>query len=183
MARASTIILTLVLLAGCRGHGASRSAAPPQSTAPAAAAQPTLTPEELGALGADIRKHPADAHRLIAARGLTDESFEQAIRKVSEDPAAALPAASMLLSSARTTVVPTAITRPPAAFAPRTSSAVRSGTSYHSSAGRSCSSRLATPVCRTSLPSRTPECRRQASMARVNARPADAISAEPSLCA
>lgn len=84
MARASAIILTLLLLAGCRGHQASQPAAPAN-----AAVQPALSPEQLGALGADIKKHPADAHRLLSERGLTDESFAQAIRKVSEDPAAA----------------------------------------------------------------------------------------------
>ena len=88
MARASAIILTLVLLAGCRGHGASQPAGASQSGTTAAAAQSALTPEELGTLGAEMRKHPADAHRLLTDRGLTDESFAQAIRKVSEDPAA-----------------------------------------------------------------------------------------------
>ena len=89
MARASAIVLTLFLLAGCRNRETTQSAAP-QNTAPATAAAQaaTLTPEELGTLGAEMRKHPADAHRLLTQRGLTDESFAKAIRQVSEDPAA-----------------------------------------------------------------------------------------------
>lgn len=48
--------------------------------------QADLTPEELGALGAEIKKNPNDAKRLLSQRGLDDVKFEQAVRKVSEDP-------------------------------------------------------------------------------------------------
>jgi hypothetical protein len=48
-----------------------------------------LSPEQLGELGAKIKKQPNDAQRLLAEHGLSEESFEQAIRKVSEDPEAA----------------------------------------------------------------------------------------------
>ena len=51
-------------------------------------ASASLTPEELGKLGAEIKRQPADAQRILSERGLTEETFEQAIRKVSEDPAA-----------------------------------------------------------------------------------------------
>ena len=62
------------------------------TTAPAASAPAvnatTLTPEQLGQLGALINKQPANADKLLADQGLTQESFENAIRKVSSDPAA-----------------------------------------------------------------------------------------------
>lgn len=51
--------------------------------------QADLTPEELGELGAQIQKNPNDAQRLLTQRGLDEQKFEQAVRKVSEDPAAA----------------------------------------------------------------------------------------------
>jgi hypothetical protein len=47
-----------------------------------------LTPEQLGELGAKIKKQPSEAQRLLSQQGLTQESFETAIRKVSEDPEA-----------------------------------------------------------------------------------------------
>src|SRR5689334_13992673 len=100
-------------------------------------------------------------------------------RSVQPREAITRPERSTLDSSARTTVVPTATTRPPRDFARRTSSAVRTGTSYDSSYGRSCASRLATPACSTSLARRTPRRRRHTSICRVNARPADGISADP----
>jgi hypothetical protein len=74
--------------------GACSNDEPNVSTAktPAAATpqqQADLTPEQLGELGAQIRKNPNDAQRLLAQRGLDEQKFEQAVRKVSEDPAAA----------------------------------------------------------------------------------------------
>jgi hypothetical protein len=52
-----------------------------------AANAPTLTPEQLGQLGALINKQPANADKLLADQGLTQATFEAAIRKVSSDPA------------------------------------------------------------------------------------------------
>jgi hypothetical protein len=49
---------------------------------------PSLTPEQLGQLGALINKQPANADKLLADQGLTQATFESAIRKVSSDPAA-----------------------------------------------------------------------------------------------
>jgi hypothetical protein len=46
----------------------------------------TLSPEELGTLGAKIKKHPADAQKLLSDKGLTEQQFEQAVRKVAESP-------------------------------------------------------------------------------------------------
>lgn len=47
-----------------------------------------LTPEELGALGAQIRKTPDHATDLLREHGLTQQSFEAQIRKVTESPEA-----------------------------------------------------------------------------------------------
>jgi hypothetical protein len=83
----SMISLALLLVAGgCKGRSVTSSwTEPPANTAIATA----TTPEQLGALGAEIKKHPNDAHKLIVEHGLTEESFAAAVRKVSEDPAAA----------------------------------------------------------------------------------------------
>lgn len=43
------------------------------------------TAEELGELGARIKKNPGDAAKLLSEKGLTEDSFEKAIRKVTED--------------------------------------------------------------------------------------------------
>jgi hypothetical protein len=48
----------------------------------------SMTPEQLGQLGALINKQPANAEKLLADQGLTQATFEAAIRKVSSDPAA-----------------------------------------------------------------------------------------------
>lgn len=88
-----TFALCALVLTGACGNDqpAATSGATP---APAASSQQTaaaaeLTPEQLGELGAQIRKTPADAQRLLSERGLDEQKFEQAVRKVSEDPAAA----------------------------------------------------------------------------------------------
>lgn len=97
--RSTAIAWTLcaLLLAGaCANDEKPAAASASGSSTPAAAApatqpqqQASLTPEQLGELGAEIRKNPADAQRLLSERGLNEQQFEQAVRKVSEDPAAA----------------------------------------------------------------------------------------------
>jgi hypothetical protein len=42
-----------------------------------------VTPEELGQLGAELKKKPAEAKRILSEHGLDEASFEKAIRKVS----------------------------------------------------------------------------------------------------
>lgn len=44
-----------------------------------------LTPEQLGELGAQIQKEPARANELLAQHNMTRESFEKAIRDVTEN--------------------------------------------------------------------------------------------------
>lgn len=89
--RMLTMILAIsaMLFAGACADERTTEVATTGQNQPAAAAPQNLTPEELGELGARIEKNPGDAQRLLSERGLNEESFEQAVRKVSEDPAAA----------------------------------------------------------------------------------------------
>jgi hypothetical protein len=81
----ATTLLALALIAGgCR----KEANAPSSTTAPVAttaAANAALTPEQLGELGANIRKDPANADSLLARHHLTRQQFEQAIRDVTEN--------------------------------------------------------------------------------------------------
>jgi hypothetical protein len=72
------VTLALFTLVGC-------NAEEPTMTETRAELAVDITPEELGELGAKIRQDPARAEELLTERGLTDESYEQAIREVSED--------------------------------------------------------------------------------------------------
>ncbi|HYK05424.1 MAG TPA: hypothetical protein VE974_26975 [Thermoanaerobaculia bacterium] len=90
-----TLALCALLLAGACSNDQPAATTGASSNTPAAAGQQAtaapaqLTPEQLGELGAEIRKNPADAQRLLSQRGLDEQKFEQAVRKVAEDPAAA----------------------------------------------------------------------------------------------
>ena len=77
--------LTLVL--ACQQKSTTSSTAPAAQSQPASAT--TLTPEQLGELGAQIHRHPADAEKILSGRGLTPEAFEKAIRDVAQNPDAA----------------------------------------------------------------------------------------------
>ena len=81
----------LLIAAGCKGNGGSATSGSTSVDAnqPSTSIAPATTPEQLGALGAQIKKQPNDAHRLLIEHGLNEQSFAAAIRKVSEDPAAA----------------------------------------------------------------------------------------------
>ena len=84
------LALCALLVTGACSNDEPRATADTNKTpAVAAQQQADLTPEQLGELGAQIRKNPADAKRLLSERGLDEQKFEQAVRKVSEDPAAA----------------------------------------------------------------------------------------------
>jgi hypothetical protein len=90
-----TLALCALLFAGACSNDKPAATAetsgqtPAVATQQAAATPAQLTPEQLGELGAQIRKNPADAQRLLTQRGLDEQKFEQAVRKVAEDPAAA----------------------------------------------------------------------------------------------
>ena len=90
MKNASIIIvaLSLVLGFGCKQKSSSASAAAPQQSVATEQSQSTLTPEQLGEIGAQIKKHPSDADKILSDHGLSQASFEKEIRKVASDPAA-----------------------------------------------------------------------------------------------
>lgn len=85
--------LCAVLAGACSNDQPAATADKAPAATPAAAASASsgteLTPEQLGELGAQIRKTPNEAQRLLSERGLDEQKFEQAVRKVSEDPEAA----------------------------------------------------------------------------------------------
>jgi hypothetical protein len=89
MKRATTIVglmLTLSLAGACREEATTVTATSTSGETVALASATTLTPEELGELGAAIRKTPEKADELLAAKKLTRQTFEQAIRDLTEDP-------------------------------------------------------------------------------------------------
>jgi hypothetical protein len=76
----------LLLAGGCGGDAPSASSA--TATSFGENSSSSLTPEQLGELGAQIRREPARADELLAKHKLTRESFERAIRDVTENPEA-----------------------------------------------------------------------------------------------
>ena len=79
------LVLTLALAAACSNEQKATNidqTAASQTTAKAA----DLTPEQLGELGAQIRKEPSRAEEILAKQGLNAASFEKAIRDVTENP-------------------------------------------------------------------------------------------------
>lgn len=89
----STVAISLVVLLAFACGGNDKQTAGAGTPAPASgtkveSAKASLTPEELGELGAKIRKTPDRANELLRERGLTEQTFETEIRKVTEDPAA-----------------------------------------------------------------------------------------------
>jgi hypothetical protein len=81
--------LALLLVTGCKNQtttAASTEQARTQNTA-AVSEQAASNPEELGTIGAEIKAHPSDAKKILSDRGMTEASFEKAIRTVSSDPA------------------------------------------------------------------------------------------------
>jgi hypothetical protein len=84
-------MVTAMLAAGCRNNTSTpstSSATPASGNAAVTASATTLTPEQLGELGASIHKHPSDGTKILSDHGMTGEQFERAIRQVSSDPAA-----------------------------------------------------------------------------------------------
>jgi hypothetical protein len=91
MMKRAMIAVTLVLtLAGaCKQKQTSAVTTPePQQPAATADVKQSMTPEQLGELGAKIEKSPEQASALLAEHGLNEKTFEQEIRKITEDPAA-----------------------------------------------------------------------------------------------
>ena len=86
----ATVALTVVLAAGCKQKSSteSYSQSTPQSQPAASAQAESMTPEQLGELGAQIKKHPSEANKILSEHGIDQPSFEKQIRKVASDPAA-----------------------------------------------------------------------------------------------
>ena len=80
--------LALVLAFGCKQKSSSASYTAPEQQPAASEQAQSLTPEQLGDIGAQIKKHPKEADKILSDHGLTKASFEQQIRKVASDPAA-----------------------------------------------------------------------------------------------
>jgi hypothetical protein len=49
-------------------------------------ASASKSPEELGAIGAEIKKRPSDAKQILSQHGLSEDAFETQIRRTTEDP-------------------------------------------------------------------------------------------------
>jgi nucleotide-binding universal stress UspA family protein len=91
MMKRSLITLTVLLaLAGAcqQKQTASVASSEPKAAATTDAMKQTLTPEQLGELGAKIEKSPDQAATLLSEHGLNEKTFEQQIRRVTEDPEA-----------------------------------------------------------------------------------------------
>ena len=78
-------IVLVALAVSCQNKATSSSASDNKATSIAQSS--SLSPEQLGTLGAQIKKQPNDADRLLAEHGLNEQSFAAAVRKVSENPA------------------------------------------------------------------------------------------------
>ena len=80
--------VALVWMFGCKNqsNNTASNSTPDKSSNTSVAQQSTLSPEELGELGAKIKKNPSDAEKLLSEKGLTQQQFEQAVRKVAESP-------------------------------------------------------------------------------------------------
>ena len=88
VAATCALVLTLAAGAACSNERKETATADPAAQTPAASAA-SLTPEQLGELGAQMRKDPARADEMLTERGLTKQAFEQAIRDVTESADAA----------------------------------------------------------------------------------------------
>jgi len=86
--RNSIIALTLLMAIVACKNNTTAPATTSSKSGNAVVTAPSLTPEQLGELGASIHKHPSDGTKILADRGLTQEQFERAIRQVSSDPEA-----------------------------------------------------------------------------------------------
>jgi len=88
MKNALLALTLLIAIVACKNKTTTPATASTSGNTAVATSAPTLTPEQLGELGASIHKHPSEGMKLLADRGLTQEQFERAIRQVSSDPEA-----------------------------------------------------------------------------------------------
>jgi hypothetical protein len=78
-------MLSLLALPACQNRNSEATAPASSTSTPAVAATATLSPEQLGELGAQIAKDPAHANDRLTEHHLTRASFEKAIRGVTEN--------------------------------------------------------------------------------------------------
>ena len=83
-----TLTVLLALAGACKQKETASVSSEPKSTVATTETKQALTPEELGELGAKIEKSPDQAQTLLSEHGLDEKSFEQQIRKITEDPEA-----------------------------------------------------------------------------------------------
>jgi len=86
--KTTVIALALVMLFGCKQQQQQNQVANAPSQPQQTTVATDMSPEQLGQLGAQIKKDPSRAHDLLSAHGLDDQSFEKAIRKITQDPVA-----------------------------------------------------------------------------------------------
>lgn len=79
-------MLTAIIATGCKNN--ATTPATTSGNAAVTANATSLTPEQLGELGASIHKHPSEGTKILSDRGMTQDQFERAIRQVSSDPEA-----------------------------------------------------------------------------------------------
>ena len=82
----ATLVLAVVLLSGCKQQQNASNTPGTTNDQTSATASTNLTPEQLGELGAQIKANPKEADKLLSEHGLTEASFEKAIRQVTQDP-------------------------------------------------------------------------------------------------
>jgi hypothetical protein len=82
----ATLVLSVALVSGCKQQQNAASTPATTNDQTSATASTNMSPEQLGELGAQIKKHPKDANKLLSDHGLTEASFEKAIRQVTQDP-------------------------------------------------------------------------------------------------
>jgi hypothetical protein len=80
----STLVISLALAGACN-QTETAGVAGEQTRATSAE---NLTPEDLGKLGAELKKSPDRAEEILSEHGLDQQTFETEIRKVTEDPEA-----------------------------------------------------------------------------------------------
>lgn len=85
---ATTLSIALVACGGDRAksHDAASDQSPTIAVATEQSTAQTMSPEQLGQLGAEIQKNPSKADEVLKDYGLDEKSFERQIRQVTENP-------------------------------------------------------------------------------------------------
>jgi len=82
----AALAIALIILGGCKQKTTKETVTTPTTTSSTSTTVVTnMTPEELGWIGAQIKKTPSEAKRILSEHGLDEASFEKAIRRVSSN--------------------------------------------------------------------------------------------------